>query len=53
MGQYGGLEMGEMDLNNLIEMQTETDKKFTELQQKLVVNYTLRVKRATTGWMRS
>lgn len=49
----GNADMGEMDFNRLIEMQTETDQKFRALQQKLVKNYALRLKQGTTAWLRS
>ena len=46
-------DMPEMDLNYLVDMQTETDQKFPLLQQKLVKNYALRKFQNTIAWLRS
>ncbi len=49
----GGLPSGDLDLKRLVELHTETDIKFRDLQLKLVNNFCVRSRLGTIEWLRS
>jgi len=44
---------GVVDIRRLVELQTEPDTKYKELQKKLVRNHALRYQSRSLGWLRS
>ena len=48
-----GTNLANVNINKLIELHTEKDKNFTELQEKLVKNYFFSSKLGLVRWLRS
>ena len=49
----GGIPSCPLDLKRLVELHTETDVKFRELQKKLVKNFCVRAQLGNINWLRS
>ena len=53
-GEPGGvMPTGALDLKRLVDLHTETDSKFLDLQRKLVINFDVRQRSGDVHWLRS
>jgi hypothetical protein len=50
--QGGAIPTGPEDLQRLVDLHTESDKKFLDLQKKLVQNFRVRSAEGTVHWLR-